>query len=158
MAGLKTSIAVYGLVKAAEGLALYLQGDLTTDFFTEIPGELVKAAISGAVGAAAAGVVIALGAPVAAGIGIAIVFGVGVGIGLDYLDKRIGFTETLSKAGKKLLKNLESWWDKFKSSSSPRAPILFPYLGDPLSGFQFPGEMAYNQRIVPYGKQFVYMA
>lgn len=163
MAGFKTSIYVYGAVKAVEGLALYFQGELTPKFFADIPGGATKAVISGALGAVAAGaVIVLLGAPVSVGIGVAIVVGIGVGMTLDFLDKKIGFTETISNAAQKLWKNLESWGRKFKSSGSsyrqPGTPILFPYLGDPLLGFQFPGLMASNQQIVPYGNQFVYTA
>ncbi len=162
--GFKTSLIFYGAAKAAEGIQMYLEdGELRPSFFTDVPAELTKLMISNLIGTAVGTVIVVAGTPLAVGAGIALVVGIGVGIGLDYLDKKISFTKTVSNATEEMWKNLKEWWNTIPHTEvqAKKGGAFFPspfFLGNPLVGFAFSGQLAHSQRIIQRGDHFVYTA
>jgi hypothetical protein len=132
--GFKSSIILYGGIKAVEGVNLSLFGDgVNSNYFSAIGVDIPKLTITSMVSAAAGGAVVAIGMPVAAG--AAVVLGVGIltGIGLDYVDQKLGITEKVSEAADTLWNNLK------KALNSPSQPSLFPGFGL-LDGGPFPNK------------------
>lgn len=109
--GFKTSILVYGGVKAIEGVKIYLEnGELDSSFFSNLGTDVPKLAINSLAASLTAGGLALLGCPVAVGAGIVIVAGFGAGISLDLLDQQIGLTEKLSEAVEIMWRNLKKNW------------------------------------------------
>jgi len=140
--GFKAGIAIYCTIKAVQAFEMILNdGALKPSFFSEMPAEVTKLAVSTLITAVATGAVALSGLPIAAGIGVALAVGVIAGIALEYIDKKIGFTEKLSDAAQTLWKNMKEWWNK------PSQPATTS-IADPLFGLMFIGgfNYRYNQQ------------
>lgn len=112
-AGFKTSVYVYGGIKAAEAIEMLLEdGKLKTSFFSEVITDVPKMAMTSAVTAAAAGVVAAAGVPVAIGVGIVLVVGFTAGIAVEFVDQKTGITEKFNEATDKIWENLKEHLNK----------------------------------------------
>ncbi|GEM_PF-2316103 len=106
-------LAFYGLAKAVEGVEMFLtDGELKASYFSEIPMDVVKIAVSGIIGTGVLIGATAIGLPVAAGIGAALVLGYLAEGAIEYFDEKTGFSKTLKAATQQLVENMEKEWNE----------------------------------------------
>ncbi len=150
--GFKTSVWIYGAIKAVEATEMLLKdGELKTSFFSEIVTDIPKMAITSAVAAAVGAVgVAAIGVPVAVGVGIVLAVGFLTGVALEYVDKKTGFTEKFNDAANKM-------WQKLRGYFSSTDTHLQAYNWDPSYGLVFEESLAGNQ-VIRQGNYFVFTA
>ncbi len=151
--GFKTSILIYGAVKAVEATGMMLQdGELKTSFFSEVVTDIPKIALTSAVAAAAGVTVAAAGIPIAVGVGIVLVVGFLASVALDYFDQKTGLTEKFNNAADKMRKDLEE-----HMKSNPTSQQRFKDW-DPTKGLVFGGPLARHQQALMKRNYFVYTA
>lgn len=141
--GIKTSVWIYGAIKALEAVEMVVEeGELKTSFFSQLVTDVPKLAITSAVTAAAGGAVVAAGVPVAIGIGIILVVGFVTSVALEYFDQKGGITEKVDEAAEKMVKDLISYMNE-PSNNSQRLSSHW----DPQHGLIFENPlMRYPQR------------
>lgn len=153
--GFKSSLWVYGSIKAVEATQLCLQEDgLDPSFFAKFGADIPKLAITSLVTAAVGGAVVAASLPVAVGAGIVLVVGIGTGIALEILDQKLGFSEKLTEAANTMWKNLQKLWG---SSNAPAQPTL-SMNSNLLDGLIFGGPLLRHQQMFQKGDLYVYTA
>ena len=103
------------------------KGKLESVFFSKIPADIPKMAISTLVAASAGGVVSLVGLPVAVGAGIILAVGLVSGIGLEYYDRKSGFSVKMSETVERMWKNLK------EGSKNQEKLSMIPNLLDGLS-------------------------
>ena len=112
-----TALIFYGCAKAVEGVAMYFEdGELKPGFFSEVPADMTKIAISCLFATAIGFGCTTIGFPVAVGIGAALVVGYAIDIALDQIDEKIGFTKAVSDATKRLVNTLREDVNSFQRS------------------------------------------
>lgn len=154
--GLKNSFLIYSGIKTLEGLKVCLEnGGLDSNFFSQVGTDIPKLAIStyttAVLGTAVGSAVAAAGLPIVLGSGIVIVLGVSVGIGLELIDKKIGFTEKLSEAVETMWINLR----KSQNATTQNNKQLSMNL-NLLEGLVFEAPICKLPRINQKGNLFVY--